>query len=239
MKYWIYFIVLFLSGCQANKDDTILYVGLSADYPPFEFMDKGELKGLDVDLARLLAIGLGKKIEFKEMPFSTLMPSLEKNHIDLIMAGMTVTPERLKRIDFSDPYYNNQFAYLYAAGRNVDDLQGKKIGVQLGSSMEIWAKKTYGQSMELTSLENNNMLIEMLKAQKIDAVVLEAPQAVAFKKSNPGLHHKTIGEVGETCAIALAKNSPLKTSIDAELKKLKESGKLQQIIDKWINLNDE
>jgi polar amino acid transport system substrate-binding protein len=230
-------LILGLSACQQDKDENVIKVGLSADYPPFEYMEKGKLVGFDVDLAEHIGKELNMKIEFKEMSFNSLIPALQKDHIDVVMAGMTATEERLKQIDFSDIYYMNQLAYIFRKNAPMDSLENHAMGVQLSSIMEIWAKKQFGDTANIVSLDNNNMLVEALKTGKIDAVILEVPQAKAFVVGNPTLDFKTIGAVDEGCGIAMRKQSPLKEKINVALKSLKEKKVMDELIKKWIDTN--
>jgi polar amino acid transport system substrate-binding protein len=230
-------LFLGLSACQKDKDENVIRVGLSADYPPFEYMEKGKLVGFDVDLAEYMGKELNMKIEFKEMSFNSLIPALQKDHIDIVMAGMTATEERLKEIDFSDIYFNDQLAYIFRKDNQVDSLENYSMGVQLSSTMEVWAKKKFGDAANIVPLDSNNMLVEALKTGKIDTVIISEPQAKAFTKANSNLDYKIIGFIDNGCGIAMRKQSPLKEKINVALKNLKEKKVMDELIKKWIDTN--
>lgn len=230
-------LILGLSACQKDKDENVIRVGLSADYPPFEYMEKGKLVGFDVDLAEHVGKELGMKIEFKEMSFNGLIPALQKDHIDVVMAGMTATEERLKQVDFSDVYYRDQLAYIYRKDNPMDSLEGHSVGAQLGSTMEVWAKEKLGDKVSMVLLDSNNVLIEALKKGKTDAVIISEPQCKAFTASNPDLAYKIIGYIDNGCGIAMRKQSPLKEKINVALKNLKEKKVMDELSKKWIDTN--
>lgn len=237
----IFIILIFIFGCNApdqNMDKkSILIVGLSAEYPPFEFQQQGKIIGFDIDLIQAVGQKLDKEIQIQDMSFHSLIASLHTGKIDVAISGMTITPERLKNVDFTQVYYQPSLAIVYLKNQPLvsNIFSHKKIGVQLGTTMEKWIKQQTKeqQNVEIISLDTNPPLIEKLKLKQIDYIVIETLQAVEFCKLNPSLAFQTVGTSDEGYGIALAKNSALKSEIDAALTALQADGTLEHIQEKW------
>lgn len=239
-------VFIFLGmACESKKVSHILVVGTAADYPPFEFRRNGELVGLDIDLAHFIAKELGYELKIRDMEFSTLIPALQNGQIDFALSGMTATPERRKNLDFTQIYYHNSFALMVKGGENLpqeNEWSGKKVGVQLGTTMEKASKEKLGsKGVHFVSLGKNSILIEELKAGRLDSVVMEKVQAQAFAKVHQGLRFFELKEwtdsLSEGYAIAFpkSKNSgELRVKIDEILSKLSQSGQLEQLTQKWL-----
>lgn len=217
-------------------------VGMSADYAPYEFHyinENGEdvIGGFDVDIANEIASALGVELVIQEMDFDALVAALPAGKIDLVVSGMNPTEERAKVVDFSEIYYNSQHGILVRS-EDVDkyktfaDLEGAKVGAQLGSTQEQIARNEIPNA-DLQLLNNVNNLILELKAGKVDAVIMEKPVAEMAVKSNPELavgtpiyEDKTGGN-----AVGMAKNNPeLLAKINEVIKELNETGKMDEYI---------
>lgn len=125
------------SGSESGKKKIIM--GTSADYKPFEYKEGDNIVGFDVDLAKALAKKTGYEIEVQDMDFNSLITALKSKQVDLVLSGMTPTPERKKQVDFSDVYYtaNHMIVSKKDSGiTSLKDLKGKTVGVQLGSIQE-------------------------------------------------------------------------------------------------------
>ena len=175
---------------SSNKDKLI--VGLSADYAPYEFHamidGKDTVVGFDVDLAKEIAKDMNCDLVIKEMEFNNLITALKAGQIDLIISGMNPTEERKKEIDFSDIYYQSQHSVLVRADekdkyKNLSDLDGKKIGVQLGTTQQDFVEENIKYS-DLQILSKVPKLVLELKTEKIDALVTEAPVVSSAIKNN-------------------------------------------------------
>jgi polar amino acid transport system substrate-binding protein len=159
------------------------------------------------------------------------------------MSGMTMTEERKKNVDFSHLYFTASFAILVDQASpfaKEQDLQGKKVGAQLGSTMEKYARekaKTFS-GMQIVALSKNPMLIQELKSGRIDGVISEEVQATSFIEANPSLKQVRLSASGDGYAIAFAKSNSksaaLREKVNAALEKLKASGELDQIKTKWL-----
>ncbi|WP_370831283.1 transporter substrate-binding domain-containing protein [Clostridium sp.] len=217
-------------------------VGMSADYAPYEFHyidENGQdvIGGFDVDIANEIASALGVELVIQEMDFDALVAALPAGKIDLVVSGMNPTEERAKVVDFSEIYYNSQHGILVRS-EDVDkyktfaDLEGAKVGAQLGSTQEQIARNEIPNA-DLQLLNNVNNLILELKAGKVDAVIMEKPVAEMAVKSNPELavgtpiyEDKTGGN-----AVGMAKNNPeLLAKINEVIKELNETGKMDEYI---------
>lgn len=233
-------VILALSACTEKSDEPIIRLGTSPDYPPFEFKKNGQLVGFDIDLIEEIAKKLNRKLEIHEIEFNSLIPALQAGKIDLVASGITITPERLKNIDCSNIYYQGSIIGITKQDKpinSIEDLANKKIGAQLGSFMESFAKQQQNllPNIEISSLSNNLHLLQELKLGRIDVLLLEEGQREEILQANPGLISHVFPKSGDGYAIALKKGSNLKDPINQIIKDMKESGDLKQLEDKWLN----
>ena len=248
-----------LAGCGSSNDKNSdsktdllekiqkngkLVVGMSADYAPYEFHyidenGKDVIGGFDVDIANEIANKIGVDLVIQEMDFDALVSALPAGKVDVVISGMNPTEERAKVVDFSEVYYNSKHGILVRAEdadkyQTFADLEGAKVGVQLGSTQEKIAK-TEIPNVNLQQLSNINNLILELKAGKVDAIVMEKPVAEMAVKSNPELavgkpiyEEQTGGN-----AVGIAKNNPqLLAKVNEVITELNESGKMDEYIAK-------
>lgn len=228
--------VLVLVGCSEQKSENQIKFAVSAEYPPFEYYEKGELTGFDIELARLIAKELGKECVFENMNFSTILAAIKSGTADAGISTITITPERKANVDFSEPYYTESLSMVYKKDHPIDDkskVTGKKISCQMGSTMEIWLK-TAAHNVQLTAMDHSNQAIEALKSGLVEGVLVDSVQAVAFCKSNPGLACAVIAKADTGYGIALPKGSPLTAQINQVLKALEAKGEIQKLIKKWL-----
>lgn len=226
---------------DAIKEKGELVVGMSADYAPYEFHmmkdGKDEIVGFDVEIAKEIAKDMGVDLKIQEMEFDALVTALPAEKVDLVISGMNPTEERKKAVDFSDIYYVSTHGVLVKAEdkdkyKSIEDLNRKKIGVQLGSVQEKIAKEKV-QDAQLTQLSNINNLIMELKTGKVDALIIETPVAEMGMKANDDLALSEIKLEEESGgnAIGIKKGSPkLVEAVNKTLNGLIDSGKLDQFI---------
>lgn len=238
-------VAITLVNCNHESGDrnkkTALVVGLSADYPPFEYQKNGKLVGLDIDFAYALAEEMGVEIKLQDMSFHNIITALQTGKIDMGISGFTPSPERLKSVDFSIPYYTNSLVILYLNENPPSatrDFSSKKLGVQLGSTMERWAKEqTKGaKDAQIIAFDTNPPLVEKLKLHQLDYVILEKAQAEEFVKAHSELKFDNIGEMSEGVSVALKKDSPLLEKVNKAISTLKEKGVLKAIQEKWLKV---
>ncbi len=232
-------LIISCSDNQEAKDNNVLRVGLTADYPPFEFMKDNVLSGFDIDLANMIANELGKKASIMDMDFDSLIPAVQTGRIDCIISGVTATDERRKNVDFSIPYYTPKFAMIYRRDnevKTIKSLSGSIIGVQLGSSMETFLKNQAPQvqNLDIVSLKRTPTMVQELKLSRLDGVLVEEAQAKAFTEKDQDLSYSIFESNQPGVAIAFAKNSPLINQVDAALTKLQDSGELDKLRNKWL-----
>lgn len=231
------------SGDQGDTEKKKLVMGTSADYPPFEFIDTKsgieKFVGLDIELAQYIADELGYELEIKDMNFDGLIGSLQSNRVDFVAACMSATEERKKNVDFSDIYYHSGEIIVTLKGskvKSVDDLKGKKLGVQLGSIQEDAADKLAGeiQGLEVKKLNKLPELIQELKTERIDAVIIDQVVGEGYLENQKDLAGFVLETEDVGTAIAFPKDSELVDDFNKVIAEMKESGKLDEIINKWI-----
>ncbi len=228
--------LLCVFGCEDSKSEKVLTFAISAEYPPFEYIDKGQTKGFDIDLAKLIGKTLGVDVVFENMTFSTIFPMLESGQVDAAISTLTASPERRQVFDFSEIYYKSDLATIFKDAspiKTLEQLEGKQVACQLGSTMELWLK-AHVPSAHRVAMDHNNQSIEALKAGHVDVVLMDEIQALIFTKKNPGLSYAILAPVDEGYAIAFKKGSPHKASIDRAIIDLRASGALKKLEDTWL-----
>jgi len=216
-----------------------LLVGTEPTFPPFEFVDeKNQVVGFDVDIANELAKRLGVKLEIVNLPFDSLIPALQQGKIDMIIAGMTITAERAKVVDFSKAYFEaNQAIVVRKDGKfepkKLEELVGKKVAVQLGTTGDLVVTEING----ITVVRFQKFTDAFLELQngRVDAVVLDEAPAKAYVKKFPKFSISVVVDTGETYGIAVRKgNRELLNFVNQTLDILKSSGTYGKLIQKWF-----
>ncbi|RCJ14606.1 polar amino acid ABC transporter permease [Nostoc sp. ATCC 43529] len=235
-----------LKAASSIGKDTLTMI-TSPDYPPYEFYDtksgENQIVGFDIDIAKTLAEKLGFKLKIMESDFNGLIPALQANRADFVMAGMTPTPERQKNVDFSIIYYEAKDTIVAAKGSNLkqpQDLSGKKVGVQLGTIQEQNAKKIAEKvtGIQLKQLNKVPEVVQEIKSRRIDAAIVEDTVAKGFAQANPDLEFNVIpSEEVSGSAIAFPKNSTLVEPFNKVLQQMKDDGTLNKLINKWFSQN--
>lgn len=223
------------------KERGELRVGLSADYAPMEFEHtvngKTEYAGVDIDLAKKIAKDNNLKLKIVNMSFDSLLGALKTGKIDIIISGMTSTPERKKQVDFSDSYMMTKNIMLVKKDKvndykDIKDFNNKKVGAQKGTEQEKIAQ-TEIENASITSLSHLPDVILALKSGKVEGVVVEKPVAEAYLKQNPklGISNVKFNEEEKDTVIAVPKDSPkLLSQINKTIKEVKDKG----LIDKYM-----
>lgn len=233
--------MLMLVACSKSKEDSIpqIIVATSADNPPYEYIKDGKVIGFDIDVVNAIADSMGKKVIIKNLDFPALLPALATNNIDMVIAALSATENRKAHIDFSDGYASTMMSAMFAKKSNfksIDDLVGKVIGVQAGTTWEgfvnDFVQKHPGTRGK--SIANNLVLVEDLKSGNIDAVIMEEMQVAKFVQNNSDMTSFVIPETKQEFSIALPKGSELKNSLNEAIKKLRESGEFTKIKEKWV-----
>ncbi|MDY7027856.1 MAG: basic amino acid ABC transporter substrate-binding protein [Spirochaetota bacterium] len=215
--------VLFAGGSQEGKEELI--VGTSAGFRPFEYREKGEVTGFDIDLMKAIGEEMGREVEVKDMDFDALIEAVSTGTIDVVAAGMTITDERKERVDFTQAYFVADQAVLIRENSDIKlnspaDLNNAKlrIGVQNDTTGAFWVDdnasnatiKKYGKYIEC---------IQDLENQNLDVIVLDKPVAQAYEKNRPTKMILVI-PTDESYGLAVKKGSPLLEELDKALKKV-------------------
>lgn len=219
-----------------------LRMGTNATFPPYEFVgDDGSVQGIDADIAAAVADKLGMKLEITDMEFDSLIPALQSDTIDIVLAGMTVTPERQESVDFSDSYAKGVQVIIVKDGSDIaspDDLEGKSIGVQTGTTGDIYCTGDYGQE-NVKQFNNGPLAVAALMNDQIDCVVIDQEPAKNYVAANSGLKILDTAYADEDYAAAMKKgNTELVEKVNGALKELEADGTLQSIVDKYITTDE-
>jgi len=223
---------------QIKKSGKII-IGLEPLFAPFEFYDKeGNLVGFDVDLAKEIAKELGVQPEFKVFSWDELFPALlVKKEIDVIISAVSITPERAKIMAFSVPYFMSGQIALFKEGKElktIEDLKGKKIGVQTDTTSELEAKKITNPELVI-GFQNYKVAKEALLKGEIDAILVDFAVGKKMAAENPQI--KILGEpiTQEFYGVVLRKDEKeLLAKINQAIENLKVSGYLKLLEEKWI-----
>ena len=237
-------LALSLVSCGSAKDDNVLTMATNAEFPPYEFMEDGKIAGIDAEIAQAIADKLGKELVIENVDFDSLIPGVQSNKYDFVMAGMTVTDERKEQVDFSQTYATGVQVIIVkedSAIKTADDLfadgANNKIGVQLATTGDLYC--TWDIEDEgLGSVERYNKgadAIMALNSGKVDCVVIDNEPAKVFVENNPGLKILDTEYITEDYAIAVSKDAPeLLKAIDGALGELIADGTVAKIVEKYI-----
>ena len=239
-------MVVMMAGCgggekKAAQAPKVLKVGTEPTFAPFEFQKEGskEFDGFDMDLIRAIGKQLNMKVEILNMGFDALIPAINAGNIDLAIAGMSITPDRQKAVDMSDPYYVSGLVVVVgkdnAAVKSVNDLGNKGIAVQIGTTGAERAAKVPGAKVK--NFNTNAEVFLELKNKGVDAVIIDKPVAEYFLATGGGKDFaKIVGDTmeAESYGISLKKNSPLTKEINKALLDLKKNGEYDKIYAKWF-----
>lgn len=245
------FFTGFLAACGSSEDtkgkDTeekkVLTMGTSADYPPFESIDatSGDYIGFDIELTKQIADKLGYELKISNLDFDGLVSALQSKRVDFVASAMNATEERKENVDFSSEYLEatSKFVTLKDSDiKSLEDLDGKKLGVQLGSIQDEGAKKlkeTQLKNLELTTLNKVPDLIQELKAGRIDAVYVDEAVALEYMEQLDlaGFEDPTASSPG--FAIAFPKDSELVEKFNQVLEEMKTNGDIEKLQKEWLS----
>ena len=212
----------------------------NAAFPPYEMTtDAGEFEGIDVDTAKAIAEKLGLELQIDDMDFDAALLSVQQGKADIVMAGVTVTDERKAVMDFSDSYATGIQSIIVPNDSDIaspDDLAGKTIGTQRGTTGYIYCSDDFGDE-NVVAYDDGLTAVQALNNGQVDAVVIDNAPAQEFVAANPGLKVLDTSYAEEDYAIGMAKGSALEDAVNKALEELKADGTLQAIVDKYINAN--
>ena len=228
-----------VAGCggeqKAAESEKVLKVGVNADFAPFEFQDENgkEYQGFDMDLIRAVGEEMGYKVEINNVNFDGLIPALEAGNIDVCISGMTINEERKQKVNFSDPYYKSGLSIIVAKDndsiKKFEDLKGKKVAVQIGT--------TSAEGVEVKEFNSSADTFMELRAKGVDAVVNDRPVNDYYIMKSGETNVKALPDLltSEDYGIAVSKkNEELLNKVNDALRKLHENGKYDEIFTKWF-----
>ncbi len=241
--------VMNLTSCGKKSENTIV-VGTNAEFPPFEYIDNnGDIAGFDVALMKAVGEEMGYKVKFSNMEFKSLLGAISTGGIDAAIAGMTITEDRLKSVDFSDPYFSANQCIILQSGneeiKTLEDLNGKKISVQEGTTGDIMATPDEeneiitDKSTVVKRFKKGTDAVLELKNGGVDAVIIDSSPAQKFVAAN-GDTLKLIEIDPETAepedyGIAVAKgNEEMVLMLNEGLAKIKENGVYDELIEQYF-----
>lgn len=241
-------LLLIVAACgsddagSGDSEGKVYQVGIDTTYPPFEYEEDGEYKGIDVDLIRAIAENQGFEIELNPMDFGGIIPAVQAGQLDIAIAGMSITDERKEVVDFSDPYFEAGLTLVTAASNNeitsLEDLEGKRVVVKTGTTGAQFAednKDEYG--FEITTLEDSPSMFQEVSNGNADVLIEDYP-VIAYAIAQSSLDLQIVGERlnGDNYGIAVLKgeNADLLEKINAGLQELRDSGEYDEIISTYI-----
>ena len=217
-----------------------LTMSTNAAFPPYEMTtDTGDFEGIDIEVAGAIAKKLGLELQVDDMDFDAALLAAQNGKSDMVMAGVTVTDERLKVMDFSDTYAEGIQSIIVPEGSDIataDDLSGKAIGTQRGTTGYLYCTDDFGEE-NVIAYDDGLTAVQALNNGQVDAVVIDNAPAQEFVAANPGLKVLDTSYAEEDYAIGMAKGSALEDAVNKALEELKADGTLQAIVDKYINAN--
>ena len=222
---------------EAGSEGGTLVMATNAEFPPYEYHDSAvtgpdgsDIVGIDVEIAAAIAEKMGKELVIEDVQFASIIPEILSGKADFGAAGMTVTEDRLVNVDFSDTYATAVQSIIVTADSEItgpDDLEGKLIGVQEGTTGDLYSTDDFGDDMVERYLKGVDAVQALLQGKVEPAKV--------FVSENEGLKLLDAAYAEEEYAIAVKKgNTELLDQINSAIAELKESGKLDEITSKYI-----
>ena len=217
----------------------------NAEFPPYEYHDSSvtgpdgsDIVGIDAEIAGAIAENMGRELVIEDIAFDSIIPELQSGKADIGAAGMTVTEDRLMNVDFSDTYATAVQAIIVTGDSEIagpDDLADKLIGVQQGTTGDIYASDDFGDE-NVERYPKGVDAVQALIQGKVDAVIIDNEPAKVFVGENEGLKLLDTAYAEEEYAIAVKKgNTELLEQVNKAIQELKESGKLDEIVAKYIS----
>ena len=214
-----------------------LVMATNAEFPPYEYYEDGDIVGIDVEIAKAIAAKLGMELQIEDMAFDAIIPAVTSGKADFGAAGMTVTEERQRSVEFTDTYANSNQVAIVKEDSDItgsDALAGKIIGVQLGTTGDALATEIKDATVE--RYNKGLEAVQSLTQGKIDAVVIDQATAEAFVKKTEGIKILEEKMSEEEYAIAIKKgNMELVEKMTEAIKELKEEGKIDEIVAKYMD----
>ena len=243
-------ITVLLAACGSGDNDSggsadgkTYVVGVDNTYPPFEYVVDGELIGIDIDLINAIAEDQGFEVKIEQMDFSGIIPSMQAGELDIGMGGMSITDERKKTVDFSEPYFEAGISLVVAEDNEeingLEDLAGKKVVVKNGTVSAKYAEENKDQyNFEIVQVNDSTSMFQEVTNGTVDALMEDYP-VISYAISVSDLKFKIVGDrlTGDNYGISVlkGKNDELLEMINEGLANLEESGKYDEILNEYLD----
>lgn len=231
---------VFGSGASLSAGEEYV-VGTNAEFPPFEYFDKeNQVVGFDIDLVKAVGEAAGFKVKILHQAFDTLVEQLDGGKLDIVAAGMTITEDRKKRIDFSEPYFNAAQVIVVRDGTEgftkIEDIKGKRVSVQLGTTGATMAEEAMGKNnRNLKQFRKFSEAFAELKLGRVDCVVVDLPVAKNYVSQLDGIFISSPPMEDESFGLGIAKGrDELLAKVNKGLAAIRESGEYDRLIAKWF-----
>ncbi|SMB85745.1 amino acid ABC transporter substrate-binding protein, PAAT family [Desulfonispora thiosulfatigenes DSM 11270] len=244
--------IVALAGCAKTEkpaeenaqgdEDKVYIVGTEPTFAPFEMKDEktGEITGFDIELIKAIAEDQGFKVEVQAMGFDGLINAIKTGTIDIVASGMTIDEARQKEVDFSTPYINSGLALAVQADnediKSVNDLKGKVVSVQIGSTGAKKAQELKDQGLlgEVKTFDTVDIVMREVDNGNVDGTINDLPVTNAYIVKSANSLKVLENLTSEEYGFAVQKGNDLKAKIDAGLKNVKENGKYAELEQKYF-----
>lgn len=240
----------FLAGCQGRRgqrweqiqESGVLRVGLDPTYPPFETADDGELRGLDVDLARALAAELGLEAQFVYFGYDGLYDALLSNQVDVLISALVIAPERTRDFAYSTPYFNAGLVLVTrgeaGAPQTMEEMDGRMLGVELGSQGHVeatmWERRLPG--LVVRPYNSPDEALAAVVNGEVEAALVDQVSGRLFRQQQPGLVIAGEPITDESYAVVVrAEETILLAKLNEVLAQWQESGALAEMVGRWLD----
>lgn len=232
-----------IAGCGGDKKESAsaaggekMLVAINSTFPPFESVKEGtkDYTGIDIDIAEYIGKKLGKKVEYTDMKFASLVPTLQSGRADVIISAISPTEERQKVVSFTKPYYFPMKAIICKKGAGYDTLEklkGQSAGASMGTTFVDELKKVGG--IDVVEMDSTPLVVQDIKNGRLAGGLFDSAQAAVFVKQNPDLEIHVLDlpvVMDDTFAIALPKDSKDVEKFNSILKEMKDNGEMHKIL---------
>lgn len=214
----------------------VLTVGSDTTWPPMEYIEGDKIVGFDVDLTQAIADKIGLKLDYQSTAWDGIIAALAAHKFDMLISSITITEEKKKEVNFSDPYFKTDQAAVTKESSGIDavvKMDGKTAGVQLGTTGELASKDIKGCTTK--TYDDILLAFEDLRAGRIDAVIADSYLGYSYATKNKGYEVGFVITTGEKLGMAFSKDSPeLLAAVNGALKTLIDDGTYDSIYEKWF-----
>ena len=225
------FMLFLLVGCGKNNNEIVMVT--EAGFAPYEYYDSGEIVGVDIDIAKEIAKEMGKKLVIKDVSFDSIINEVKTGKADFGAAGISYSEERAEEVDFSINYSVSKQIVIVrdnSSITNINDIDNKKIAVQLGSIADTYVTDNY-KNADIIRQKKYLAAIEDLKSDKVDVVIMDELPAKEIINSNSGLKILDGSLTNDSYGMIVKKgNSEMLSVINKILDRLIQEGKIEQFV---------